>query len=120
MLPKANRSVFLSCLVAFLEADAATLPSNTKSIVIPNAASSDAGIPLDSFVSFSFELSAWPDFAGKSCIVFTVCSGVLKYGILRQPVASERLHKQPHEQLGQAAGLNANRSRGRQHSVIYP
>ncbi|KNG52514.1 glycoside hydrolase family 79 protein [Stemphylium lycopersici] len=87
MLPKANRSVFLSCLVAFLEADAATLPSNTKSIVIPNAASSDAGIPLDSFVSFSFELSAWPDFADIAIFDESQETGLV--GVIRPNISAD-------------------------------
>jgi hypothetical protein len=44
--------------------EAASLPFKSKPISIPQCASSDAGIPLDSFMSFSFELSSWPDFAG--------------------------------------------------------
>jgi hypothetical protein len=50
--------------VSLVEVEAASLPFKSKPISIPQCASSDAGIPLDSFMSFSFELSSWPDFAG--------------------------------------------------------
>jgi hypothetical protein len=59
-----TRSLFIWCLATLVEVEAASLPSKSKPIAIPQCASSDAGIPLDSFMSFSFELSSWPDFAG--------------------------------------------------------
>lgn len=64
MLSNINRSVFLSCLIAALDVEAARLPSRPKLIDVSKSAPQDAGIPLDSFMSFSFELSSWPDFAG--------------------------------------------------------
>ena len=59
-----TRSLFIWCLAALLEVEAANLPSKSKPIAISQCPTSDAGIPLDSFMSFSFELSSWPDFAG--------------------------------------------------------
>jgi hypothetical protein len=66
MLPNVKRSLFLSYFVTFLEVEAARLPPGPKSIAIPKSAPNNAGVPLDSFVSFSFEFSSWPDFAGIS------------------------------------------------------
>ncbi|THZ91959.1 hypothetical protein D6C82_09671 [Aureobasidium pullulans] len=60
-----TRSLFVWCLAALLEAEAASVSSKPKSIVLSESAPSNAGIPLDSFVSYSFELSSWPDFAGN-------------------------------------------------------
>ncbi|KAI4717358.1 hypothetical protein E4T48_06437 [Aureobasidium sp. EXF-10727] len=60
-----TRSLLLWSLAAVLEAQATNLPSKSKPIVITQHPLSNAGIPLDSFVSFSFELSSWPDFAGN-------------------------------------------------------
>ncbi|RMZ74141.1 glycoside hydrolase family 79 [Pyrenophora seminiperda CCB06] len=57
--------LLLCRLVASLEADVTPLSYPSKPIAIPKAAPVDAGLPLDSFVSFSFELSSWPDFAGN-------------------------------------------------------
>lgn len=59
-----NRSLLLSCLVTLVEVEAARIPSRPKSIAIQHSSPQNAGIPLDSFVSFSFEFSSWPDFAG--------------------------------------------------------
>ncbi|EUC44768.1 glycoside hydrolase family 79 protein [Bipolaris oryzae ATCC 44560] len=60
-----NRSLLLSCLVTLVEVEAARIPSRPKSIAIQQSSPRNAGIPLDSFVSFSFEFSSWPDFAGN-------------------------------------------------------
>ncbi|KAG9564011.1 glycoside hydrolase family 79 protein, partial [Aureobasidium melanogenum] len=60
-----TRSLFVWCLAALLEVEAANLPSKPKPIIVSQSPPSNAGIPLDSFVSFSFELSSWPDFAGN-------------------------------------------------------
>ncbi|KAI5193992.1 hypothetical protein E4T38_09781 [Aureobasidium subglaciale] len=60
-----RRSLFVWCLATLLEAEAATLKSRPNPIALSESAPSNAGIPLDSFVSFSFELSSWPDFAGN-------------------------------------------------------
>lgn len=60
-----TRSLFVWCLAALLEAEAASVSSKPKPIILSESAPSNAGIPLDSFVSYSFELSSWPDFAGK-------------------------------------------------------
>jgi hypothetical protein len=62
-----TRSLFVWCLAALLEVEAANLPSKPKPIIVSQSPPSNAGIPLDSFVSFSFELSSWPDFAGMLC-----------------------------------------------------
>jgi hypothetical protein len=59
-----THSLFIWCLATLVEVEAASLSSKSTPIVISQCASSDAGIPLDSFMSFSFELSSWPDFAG--------------------------------------------------------
>ena len=59
-----RRSLFLCGLVASLEAEAAHLSSRTKPVAISKSAPENAGVPFDSFVSYSFELSSWPDFAG--------------------------------------------------------
>lgn len=64
MLCNVNRSVLLSCLLGVLEIEATPVLSKPRSIEVSKSAPLNAGIPLDSFVSFSFELSSWPDFAG--------------------------------------------------------
>ncbi|RYO52979.1 Beta-glucuronidase [Alternaria arborescens] len=65
MVPSINRSLFFGALAASLKAEAAHISSSSKPIAISKAAPNTAGIPLDSFVSFSFEFSSWPDFAGN-------------------------------------------------------
>ncbi|KAI4665273.1 uncharacterized protein J4E78_002733 [Alternaria triticimaculans] len=65
MLPSIKRSLAVAALGAFLKAEAAHISSRTKPIAIPKSAPNDAGVPLDSFVSYSFEFSSWPDFAGN-------------------------------------------------------
>ena len=59
-----TRSLFIWCLATLLEVEAVSLPSQSKPIAISQCPTNDAGIPLDSFMSYSFELSSWPDFAG--------------------------------------------------------
>ena len=66
MLPSIKRSLAVAALGAFLEAEAAHISSRSNPIAIPKSAPSDAGVPLESFVSYSFEFSSWPDFAGMS------------------------------------------------------
>jgi len=66
MLLTLGRSLLFGGLVASLQVEATQLSSRPKPIVISKSAPLDAGVPLDSFVSFSFELSSWPDFAGTS------------------------------------------------------
>ncbi|KAL5115345.1 hypothetical protein ACEQ8H_006790 [Pleosporales sp. CAS-2024a] len=66
MLRFTIRSLVLRALVALSEADAVHIPSTSKPIIVSKAAPDTAGIPLDSFVSFSFEFSSWPDFAADS------------------------------------------------------
>lgn len=61
-----TRSLFIWCLVTLLEVEAVSLSSKSKPSAISQYPTSDAGIPLNSFMSYSFELSSWPDFAGLS------------------------------------------------------
>ena len=42
-----------------------SLPNNRCSAKIPSKAPYGAGVPLDHFVSFSIELSCFPDYAGN-------------------------------------------------------
>lgn len=119
MVPSINRSLFLGALVASLKAEAAHISSSSKPIAISKAAPNTAGIPLDSFVSFSFEFSSWPDFAG----MLTAVSGIIVEALLtrnayRQSVASECVHIQSHEQSWQTSRFIANRSSGRQYTVL--
>ncbi|KAI2479433.1 Glycoside hydrolase family 79 protein [Pyrenophora tritici-repentis] len=65
MIPTGSRSLLLWGFVASLKAEATHISTQSKPIVISESVPGDAGIPLDSFVSFSFELSSWPDFAGN-------------------------------------------------------
>lgn len=77
MLSNMNRSLFWAYLVAFLEVEATRSASRPKSIAISKSAPRDSGIPLESFVSFSFELSSWPDYAGITNTHPYSCSVVL-------------------------------------------
>lgn len=75
------------CLSAFFTAEATRIRRNPKPIYVPKSAPNDAGVPLESFVSFSFELSSWPDFAGNLSAGLRKMQLVLIGVLFRKPIA---------------------------------
>lgn len=51
--------------------------TNGSALAVPGTAPANAGVPLDSFVSYSIEFSSFPDFAGNETVPNTFSNNLL-------------------------------------------